>query len=155
MKKKKKKNNKKKKKINKKEKKKTKFDLDYEIEDLEDIIDNDYEDDKNKKKGKNKNKDYNDLLNDKEIKELMDAYEKQLNIEVEREVEKEYKPNIDENDVKRADKLLKKDPLINEALIQGLITKEELILFIDYYEIFSLSNKAKKVTNEHLKALDE
>ena len=85
----------------------------------------------------------------------MDAYEKQLNIEVEREVEKEYKPNIDENDVKRADKLLKKDPLINEALIQGLITKEELILFIDYYEIFSLSNKAKKVTNEHLKALDE
>ena len=85
----------------------------------------------------------------------MDAYEKQLNIEAEREVEKEYKPNIDENDVKRADKLLKKDPLINEALIQGLITKEELILFIDYYEIFSLSNKAKKVTNEHLKALDE
>ena len=128
MNKKKEKDNKKKKDINKKEKKKTKFDLDYEIEDLEDIIDNDYEDDKNKKKGKNKNKDYNDLLHDKEIKELMDAYEKQLNIEAEREVEKEYKPNIDENDVKRADKLLKKDPLINEALIQGLITKEELIL---------------------------
>ena len=111
----------------------------------------DFEDKKNDKKNKNKN----NIIQDKEIKELLDEYEKQLNIEVEREVEKEYKPKLDENDIKRADILLKKDPLINEALIQGMITKEELILFIDYYEIFSLTNNAKKITNEHLKALDD
>lgn len=104
----------------------------------------------NNKKNINKN-----IIEDKEIKQLLDEYEKQLNIEVEREVEREFKPKMDENDIKRADILLKHDPLIHEALIQGIITKEELILFIDYYEIFSITNKAKKVTIEHLKALDD
>ena len=85
-------------------------------------------------------------MQDKEIKELLNEYEKQLNIEVEREVEKEYKPKMDQNDINRADILLKKDPLINEAIVQGIITREELILFIDYYEIFSITNKAIKVT---------
>ena len=143
-------------KIQKKEKKeqkdkKTKFDLDFEIDDLEDIMDED--DEVGDKKSVN-NK-YDDIKEDKEIKKLLDEYEKQLNIEVEREVEKEYKPKMDPNDIKRANDLLKKDSLINEAIVQGLITKDELILFIDYYEIFSLTNKAKKVTNEHLKALDD
>jgi hypothetical protein len=131
--------------------KKTKFDLDFELEDLEDIMDED--DEVGNKKSKN-NKD-DDIKEDKEIKKLLDEYEKQLNIEVEREVEKEYKPKMDPNDIKRANDLLKKDSLINEAIVQGLITKDELILFIDYYEIFSLTNKAKKVTSEHIKALDD
>ena len=134
-----------------KKEKKTKFDLNFEIEDLEDLMDE--EDDVNDKKSKNKNED--DIKEDKVIKKLLDEYEKQLNIEVEREVEKEFKPKMDANDIKRANDLLKKDPLINEAIVQGLITKDELILFIDYYEIFSLTTKAKKVTNEHLKALDD
>ena len=43
---------------------------------------------------------------------------------------------MDIKDVKRAQLLLKIDPLINEALIQGRITKDELVLFIDYYEIY-------------------
>jgi len=132
--------------------KKTKFDFNFEIEDLEDIMDEDDEVDDKKSKG---NKDIDDIKEDKEIKKLLDEYEKQLNIEVEREVEKEYKPKMDPDDIKRANDLLKKDPLINEAIVQGLITKDELILFIDYYEMFSLTNKAKKVTNEHLKALDD
>ena len=144
----------KKNKIEKKEKK-TNFDLDLEIEDLEDIIEKDYNTDTNKTKKNKSDKDKNNIMQDKEIKDLLNEYEKQLNIEVEREVEKEYKPKIDPNDIKRADALLKKDPLINEAIIQGMITKEELILFIDYYEIFSLSTKAKKLTLEHLKTLDD
>ena len=131
--------------------KKAKFDLDFEIEDLEDIMDED--DEVNDKKSKNNKED--DIKEDKEIKKLLDEYEKQLNIEVEKEVEKEFKPKMDPNDIKRANDFLKKDPLINEAIVQGLITKDELILFIDYYEIFSLTNKAKKETNEHLKALDD
>ena len=146
-------NNKTKNKNNKKEKK-TKFDLDFEIEDLEDIIEKDYESSTNKNKANKKNKS-EDITQDKEIKELLKEYERQLDIEVEREYQKEYKPKIDQNDLKRAEILLKKDPLLNEAIVQGIIKKEELILLIDYYEIFSLSNKAKKVTSEHLKALDD
>ena len=138
---------------NTKKEKKTKFDLDFEIEDLEDIIEKDY--DSNSNKIKNKINKSESISQDKEIKDLLNEYEKQLNIEVEREYEKEYKPKVDQNDEKRANALLKKDPLINEAIIQGIIKKEELILFIDYYEIFSLSNKAKKITTDHLKALDD
>ena len=144
----------KKNKIEKKEKK-TNFDLDLEIEDLEDIIEKDYNTGTGTNRTKKNKSDKNNIMQDKEIKDLLNEYEKQLNIEVEREVEKEYKPKIDPNDIKRADILLKKDPLINEAIVQGMITREELILFIDYYEIFSLSNKAKKFTSEHLKALDD
>ena len=132
-----------------KNEKKTNFDLDLDLEDLEDYIDKDYKTDGNNKKGSNY------IIQDKEIKELMNEYEKQLNIEVEREVEREYKPKMDPNDIKRADILLQKDPLINEAIIQGLITRDELVLFIDYYEIFSLTHKAKKFTMEQLKAIDD
>ena len=138
---------------NNKKEKKTKFDLDFEIEDLEDIIEKDY--DSNSNKIKNKINKSESISQDKEIKDLLNEYERQLNIEVEREYEKEYKPKVDQNDAKRADALLKKDPLINEAIVQGIIKKEELILFIDYYEIFSLTNKAKKITTDHLKALDD
>ena len=133
---------------NNKNEKKANFDLDLDLEDLEDYIDKDY-------KASGKNKKSSDITQDKEIKELLNEYERQLNIEVEREVEREYKPKLDPNDVKRADILLKNDPLLNEAIIQGIITREELILYIDYYEIFSLTTKAKKFTTEQLKALDD
>ena len=130
-------------------KKKTNFDLDLDLEDLEDIIKKDYKiKDKNNKKEEN-------ITDDKEIKDLLDQYDKKLDKELEKEVEKEFKPKIDIKDIKRADLLLKIDPLINEALVQGKIKKDELVLFIDYYEIFSLSNKAKKFTSQQLQAIDE
>ena len=137
---------------NKKEKigkKKTNFDMDLDLEDLEDIINKDYKsNDKDNKKAGN-------ITEDKDIKDLMEDYDKKLDKELEKEVEKEFKPKIDIKDVKRAELLLKIDPLINEALIQGRITKDELVLFIDYYEIFSLSNKAKKFTTQQLQAIDD
>ena len=130
-------------------KKKSNLDMDLDLEDLEDIIKKDYKsNDKNNKKGGN-------IMEDKEIKDLMDEYDKKLDIELEKEVEKEFKPKVDIQDVKRADLLLKIDPLINEALVQGRITKDDLVLFIDYYEIFSLSNKAKKFTSQQLQAIDD
>ena len=149
-------NEKKKAKNNKKEEKKKKYDLNFDIEEFENIInDNDFDSDDNNGKSSKKNNTEDDITEDREIKQLLNEYEKQLNLEVEREVEKEFKPKMDQNDIKRAEALLKRDPLINEAIVQKLITKEELVLYIDYYEIFSLTNKAKKATNEHLKALDE
>ena len=130
-------------------KKKTNFDMDLDLEDLEDIINKDYKsNDKDNKKTGN-------ITEDKDIKDLMEEYDKKLDKELEKEVEKEFKPKIDIKDVKRAELLLKIDPLINEALIQGRITKDELVLFIDYYEIFSLSNKAKKFTTQQLQAIDD
>ena len=138
-----------KKKQEKTNKKKSNLDMDLDLEDLEDIIKKDYKsNDKNNKKGGN-------IMEDKEIKDLMDEYDKKLDIELEKEVEKEFKPKVDIQDVKRADLLLKIDPLINEALVQGRITKDDLVLFIDYYEIFSLSNKAKKFTSQQLQAIDD
>ena len=149
-------NEKKKVKNNKKEEKKKKYDLNFDIEEFEKIInDDEFDSDDNNGKSSKKNNIEDDITEDREIKQLLNEYEKQLNLEVEREVEKEFKPKLDQNDIKRADALLKKDPLINEAIVQKLITKEELVLYIDYYEIFSLTNKAKKATNEHLKALDD
>ena len=138
--------------INKKEKigkKKTNFDMDLDLKDLEDIINKDY------KSNDKENKRTGNIIEDKDIKDLMEDYDKKLDKELEKEVEKEFKPKIDIKDVKRADLLLKIDPLINEALIQGRITKDELILFIDYYEIFSLSNKAKKFTSQQLQAIED
>ena len=152
-----KKNNEKKKvKNNKKEGKRKQFDLNFDIDEFEKIInDNEFDSDDNNGKSSKKESNEDDITEDREIKQLLNEYEKQLNLEVEKEVEKEFKPKMDQNDIKRADALLKKDPLINEAIVQKLITKEELVLYIDYYEIFSLTNKAKKATNEHLKALDD
>jgi len=152
-----KKNNEKKKvKNNKKEGKRKQFDLNFDIDEFEKIInDNEFDSDDNNGKSSKKENNEDDITEDREIKQLLNEYEKQLNLEVEKEVEKEFKPKMDQNDIKRADALLKKDPLINEAIVQKLITKEELVLYIDYYEIFSLTNKAKKATNEHLKALDD
>ena len=66
-------------------KKKTNFDLDLDLEDLEDIIEKDY-------KTNEKNKKSSNITQDKEIKELLNEYERQLDIEVAREVEREYKP---------------------------------------------------------------
>ena len=91
-------------------KKKTNFDLDLDLEDLEDIIKKDY-----KTNDKDNKKITGNILEDKDIKVLMDDYDKKLDIELEKEVEKEFKPKIDLKDVKRADLLLKIDPLITSV----------------------------------------
>ena len=66
-----------------------------------------------------------------------------------------YKPELDPIDVKRADNLLREDALIRLAVEQKIITREEVILFIDYYEINAKINKAKRITIERLKKLKE
>ena len=123
-------------------------DLDLDMEDLEDIIEENYYDDNNN----NKN---NSQKEDKELKELLNLYEKQLDKDIKEEVELNYKPSVDPNDVKRADNLLQKDKLLNTAVIQGIISREELIMYVDYYEIFSLMNKSKKFTQQHLQAIED
>ena len=137
--------------LNKDEKKdKQKDEIEIEIENLDeidDIIESNY---------KGNNKDDKDIIfQDKEINDLINQYDKQVDKEIEEELIKTYKPHFDEEDIKRAEKLLSEDELIKEAVDKKIITKEEVILFIDYYEIFSLINKSKKFTLKELKIIEK
>ena len=137
--------------LNKDEKKdKQKDEIEIEIENLDeidDIIESNY---------KGNNKDDKDIIfQDKEINDLINQYDKQVDKEIEEELIKTYKPHFDEEDIKRAEKLLSEDELIKEAVDKKIITKEEVILFIDYYEIFSIINKSKKFTLKELKIIEK
>ena len=137
--------------LNKDEKKdKQKDEIEIEIENLDeidDIIESNY---------KGNNKDDKDIIfQDKEINDLINQYDKQVDKEIEEELIKTYKPHFDEEDIKRAEKLLSEDELIKEAVNKKIITKEEVILFIDYYEIFSIINKSKKFTLKELKIIEK
>ena len=137
--------------LNKDEKKdKQKDEIEIEIEkldEIDDIIESNY---------KGNNKDDKDIIfQDKEINDLINQYDKQVDKEIEEELIKTYKPHFDEEDIKRAEKLLSEDELIKEAVDKKIITKEEVILFIDYYEIFSLINKSKKFTLKELKIIEK
>ena len=137
--------------LNKDEKKeKQKDEIEIEIEKLDkidDIIESNY---------KGNNKDDKDIIfQDKEINDLINQYDKQVDKEIEEELIKTYKPHFDEEDIKRAEKLLSEDELIKEAVDKKIITKEEVILFIDYYEIFSIINKSKKFTLNELKIIEK
>ena len=138
--------------LNKEDKKNRKNDeIEIELENLneiDDIIESNY-------KG-NSEKDIKDIITqDKEIKDLLNQFGKQIDQEIEDELIKTYKPHFDEEDVKRAEKLLTEDELIKEAVDKNIISKEEVILFIDYYEIFSLINKSRKFTLQELKNIEK
>ena len=116
------------------------------LDDLDEIIELNY---------KGKEIDNYSIKNDNEIKRLFQIQEIQLEKEIEKEMLETYKPELDPIDVKRADNLIKEDPLIRLAVEQKIITREEVILFIDYYEINAKINKAKRITIERLKKLQE
>ena len=135
---------------NKNNKKKSNKIIDHNLidglDDLDEIIELNY---------KGKEIDNNSIKNDNEIKRLFQIQELQLEKEIEKEMLETYKPELDPIDVKRADNLLKEDALIRLAVEQKIITREEVILFIDYYEINAKINKAKRITIERLKKLKE
>ena len=94
-------------------------------------------------------------IDDREIKAMYAEYEKQIDKEIEREMVEEYKPYIFEGDQQRAEKLLKEDALIQEAVNKKIISKEEVIMFVDYYEIFSIMNKCNKFTLKELGMIEK
>lgn len=94
-------------------------------------------------------------IDDREIKAMYAEYEKQIDKEIEKELVEEYKPYIFEGDQQRAEKLLKEDELIQEAVNKKIISKEEVIMFVDYYEIFSIMNKCNKFTLKELGMIEK
>ena len=92
-------------------------------------------------------------IDKKEINTYMQKYNAQVDKEVEEELIKTFKPSTFVGDEQRAEVLLKNDDLIKEAVDTKIISKEELIMFIDYYELFSLMNKCRRFTLEELKRM--
>ena len=150
--------------------------MDEEIEKTQKIIDDEVnkiisQDEKDKKSNLDMNIDFDeydeifDMKNDKdlpdvniddrEIKAMYAEYEKQIDKEIEKELVEEYKPYIFEGDQQRAEKLLKEDELIQEAVNKKIISKEEVIMFVDYYEIFSIMNKCNKFTLKELGMIEK
>lgn len=127
---------------NGKSNKKSQFDLDIDFNEYDEIFD--IKDDPSLPEVE---------IDKKEINTYMQIYDAQLEKEVEEELIKTFKPSTFEGDEKRAEVLLQNDDLIKEAVDTKVISKEELIMFIDYYELFSLMNKCRRFTLEELKRM--
>jgi hypothetical protein len=98
-------------------------------------------------------KKYNEDIDDeKEIQKMFKNIEKEVEEEILKEMKDKYEPinKVDEEDHNRANKILERDEFIKQAYLSQIITFEEIVYFVDYYEIFSLINKTKKVTSDLL-----
>ena len=122
--------------------KKSQFDLDIDFNEYDEIFD--IKDDPSLPEVE---------IDKKEINTYMQIYDAQVEKEVEEELIKTFKPSTFEGDEERAEVLLQNDDLIKEAVDTKIISKEELIMFIDYYELFSLMNKCRRFTLEELKRM--
>jgi hypothetical protein len=89
-----------------------------------------------------------DTNNEKEIEKLFRKLEKEIDAEVEKEISLRFEPidKIEEENKKRAREIIKNDELINQACQSNLITFEEVVYYIDYYELITLMNRAHKNT---------
>ncbi len=104
---------------------------------------------KTSKTNKNKKKTIKQLreekileVDDNEIRSIVRELEEKIDKEIEEELRQEEK-NKENPDEVRADKILKSDDLIKRAYDNCLVTKQEIILFIDYYEILANINQKK------------
>ena len=81
-------------------------------------------------------------VDDNEIRSIVRELENKIDREIEEELQNE--ANLKQNPDKiRADKVLETDDLIKRAYDNGLITIQEIILFIEYYEILANINSKK------------
>lgn len=104
---------------------------------------------KNRNLNKNKKKTFKQIREEKllevdenEIRSIVRELEDKIDKEIEEELKQEEK-NKENPDEARANHILKNDDLIKRAYDNGLVTKQEIILFIDYYEILANINQKK------------
>lgn len=93
-------------------------------------------------------------VDDNEIRSIVRDIENKIDQEIEEEIkhEESLKENPDE---KRANIILEKDKLIKKAYDNGLVSKDELMMFIDYYEILADINKKKSSVIEILESISK
>jgi hypothetical protein len=121
---------------------------DYILSEIPDYILDDEEDIKAIRKRRDNFMKINDekleLENDRMCKEM----ERQVDAEIMKELENEFEPmkTLADEDRLRARELVNGDQLISKAISSDIISLEEVVYFIDYYEIFALINKTKQRT---------
>jgi hypothetical protein len=94
---------------------------------------------------------------DDEISKLFSEYERKIEEEVDKELKETFRPFdfVENEDIIRAKKVYEKDDLVKKAVEVGMITFEEIVYFIDYYELFALINRKKKETVGTLNQISE
>jgi hypothetical protein len=98
------------------------------------------------------NDDKLDMENDRICKEI----ERKIDAEIKKELEAEFEPikTLADEDRQRAKELIDLEPLIQKAVNTNIVSLEEVVYFIDYYEIFSLINRTKRRTINTLNEID-
>jgi hypothetical protein len=89
-----------------------------------------------------------EMENERICKEI----ERKIDAEIRKELEAEFEPikTLGDEDRQRAKELIDQEPLIQKAVNSDIVSLEEVVYFIDYYEIFSLINKTKRRTIDTL-----
>ena len=96
-------------------------------------------------------------VKDSEIISLTNLIDKKIEEEIEDEEKEKLKPIAfaDSKDVLKAERILLEDVIIKKAFDCGMINFDEIVFFIDYYEIFSLINKSQTETIKNVKAISD
>ena len=81
-------------------------------------------------------------VDDNEIRSIVRQLEDKIDREIALEIEIEESNKQNEDEI-RADIILKEDELIKSAFDNCLVTKKEIVMFIDYYELLSKINNKK------------
>lgn len=153
-----------------------KIDKDYELDFSEDEVFN-MESNKNKNKSPKKNsKNINirksgvfDFKEDADLDGEFDKYLNDLDKKIEEEVLREeleknqaeinLNRNLinlgNDNDVARANKIIEDDEAIRNAIENKVLSFDDIVNYVDYYQIFTFINKSQKLTlNEFTKIAD-
>jgi hypothetical protein len=110
-----------------------------------------------KKKKKTKIGDKKIKVDPEEINRFYKEYEKNLEQEIHKELESSFKPfqGASEEDRIRANSLLEKNDFLKQAIDNKLCTYDEIVYFIDYYELISLMGKKKDQAVNYLQQISD
>lgn len=99
-----------------------------------------------KKKEKDNKKYYDPIENERQVRLIEEKIEREI---IEEERQHPFVSEYEKEDEVKAKRILEQDEFIREAYEKGVINREEIIRYIDYYELFSKINAYnKKVSNK-------
>jgi hypothetical protein len=96
-------------------------------------------------------------VNKEEINRFYKDYERHLEEEIHKELQSSFKPFLgaSEEDRFRANTLLEKNDFLKQAIDNKLCTYDEIVYFIDYYELISLMSKKKDQAVNYLQQISD
>lgn len=92
-----------------------------------------------------------------EINKFYKDYEREIEKEINKELEKEFKPMdfIPESDKEKASRLITKFEFLRNGIEEKLISYEDVVYFVDYYELLSLLESKKVQTVDTLQKISD